>query len=35
MSAGAAEVGYLEFGDRNISNSWYQFTVEEGIAIPE
>ena len=30
MSAGAAEVGYVEFGDRNISYGWHQFSVEEG-----
>ena len=30
MDVGAAESRELEFGGRNISNGWHQFTVEEG-----
>ena len=30
MSVGAAKSRELEFGGRNISNGWHQFTVEEG-----
>lgn len=30
MSVGAAESRVLEFGGRNISNGWHQFSIEEG-----
>lgn len=32
MKRGAAEVGYLEFGEKNISYGWHQFTAEVGYA---
>jgi len=34
-SVGAAEARLLEFGGRNISNGWHQFTVEEGYSYVE